>query len=187
MKKKGLTLVELMVMMTLMAMVSLGASALFLSGLRSFDRTTVDIDISQKNAQGIRRVVETVREAVTVSISNNGQTLTYTLPARTAAVDPVTGEREYVDPPVSDGVTRSFVIANGELRSNPGNRLLVRNILTADPEPGSSQFEQPYSPFQLTTIGSRRAITVNIITGTSGGGTQRYARMKTTVLVRNAQ
>lgn len=187
MRRRGLTLTELVATLGSMVLAVGGTFAVMLGGLRSFQKTDADIAVSQPNAQAMRRVVDTLRFARTVVISNSGKTITYTLPALTANVDPWTGEREIAYPVVSDGVTRSFSVANGKLTSEPGGRILLADVKATDPQQGSSQYSLAYAPFQSTTIGSRRAITVTFITQETVGGVSRFARMKSTVLIQNAR
>ena len=188
MRRRGFTLVELLSGISVMALVILGSLTLLVNGLRSFNRTSVDVRLTQQNAQAERRICETIRQATSVTISSSGATLSYTLPAFSGAVDPVTGEKELQQPCVSDGVARSFVVdwAAGTLKDMPSGRILARNITNKDPEVGSSQYHQAYVPFQLTTIGAYRAITINLITRDTVSSQPRWIRMKTTALVRNS-
>ena len=124
---------------------------------------------------------------MSVSITNEGKTLTYTLPKMSSAVDAVTGEKEIQIPVVSDGVTRTFNIdvSTGKLKDLVTGKTLVRNIRMTDPDPNSSQYNQTYSPFSVTTVGSQRAVTLNLITAENVLGNLRYARYKTTVVLHN--
>lgn len=186
MRRKGFTLVELMVGLGMMAFVLFGLLSLLLFGLRSYQRTTMDVENTNKTAQTFRRVTETIRSAVDVTVSNDGYKLTYVLP-KVGGTDTVTGEPEYVIPVVSDGVNRVFEVSSGNLIDRQTDRILVRNIATKDPDPTSSQYNQTYAPFTVTTIGSRRAITINIIAQQNLRGEPRFVRMKTTILIRNAK
>ncbi|MCC7435350.1 MAG: hypothetical protein IT363_11755 [Methanoregulaceae archaeon] len=186
-RRRGVTLIELMATLIAVVMAVAGAFAVMLGGLKSFQRTQAEVAVAQPNSQAIRRVVDTLRGAMSVTISNSGRTISYTLPARSATVDPVTGEQELVFPLTSDGVTRSFTVTNGQLVSQPGNRVLLRDVSAIDPLPDSSQFNQAYAPFQSTTIGSRRAITVTFIAAQPVAGETKFARMKSTVLIQNSR
>lgn len=186
-KRRGMTLMEMLATLVATAMALGGAFAMMLGGLKSFQRTQAEVSVAQPNAQAMRRVVDTLRSAMSVTTTNSGRTINYILPQRSASVDPVTGEREYVYPMVSDGVARSFTIANGRLTSQPEGRVLLRDVTTIDPMPDSSQYNQAYAPFQSTTIGSRRAITVTLIALQQVAGESKYARMKSTVLIQNSR
>ncbi len=185
--RKGFTLVEILMSMGVMFMGTLGLLALYGTGLRSMQRTMVDTDVSQSNAQGVRHVAESIREAVEVSISTDGKTLNYKLPKRASVIDLSTGEKEYVVPLAWDGLARSFTIASGKLVDSVTGKTLVRNLLATDPLPTSSQYNQTYDPFSLSTIGSSRAVQINLIVQDQVGQEKRYARMKTTVIIRNLQ
>lgn len=183
-KRRGLSLIELLIGMSLMLGAMLGFSALFTDGMRSMMRTNADVTVGQQNAQGLRRMSETLRESMSTTISSDGTLLTYTLPRRMTTTDLDTGERELVIPLQSDGTARSFRVTNGQLVDQTG-KVLVRNIMATDPDPTSTQFNQTYAPFSYTTIGATRAISINLITSQNVRGERRFARMKTTVLLRN--
>lgn len=186
MKKRGMSMAELMVGIGIMALTTFSATSMFLFGLRSMQRTTTDVNLNQTNAQGMRRVVETLRSAMSTSISNDGKTITYSLPKVASANDPDTGEREYVVPRVSDGTTRMFyVTTSGNLVESTSGKTLVKGIRLIDPDPNSSQYGQTVAPFSLVTLGSQKGITINLITSETVQGKLRYARMKTTVLCHN--
>jgi Tfp pilus assembly protein PilW len=95
-RRRGLTLVELMATLMAVVMALTGAFAVMLGSLKSFQRTQAGVSVAQPNSQAIRRVVDSLRGAMTVAISNSGRTITYTLPRQSSTVDPVTGERELI-------------------------------------------------------------------------------------------
>ena len=190
--RKGFTLAELMVAVLIMGLLIVGAMTVFASSMRSFYQTQTDIDLTTENTLGMQRVADTLRGAYSMEVLDGGTTVSYFLPLMSNVVDPVTGQIEIDDPLQSDGVERWFVVENGVLISRGAagnsnfNQELVENIILIDPEPNSSQYNQTYAPFQLTTIGSRRALTINFITQDQVLGEPRYVRMKTTVIIRNS-
>lgn len=188
MRRRAFTLVELLTGMSILSMVLLGTMTLLVTGLKSFRKTTTDVDLTNQNSNSLRKVSETLRQAINVTISNSGKTVTFNLP-RMGGVDPVTGEKELVEPIVSDGISRSYVVdfTTGRLTEMPGGRILIKNISSTDPQVGSTQYNQAYTPFQLTSIGSYRAVTVNLITSQKLVEQNRFTRMKTTAVVRNAR
>ena len=188
MKKKAFTLVELLTGMSILSMVLLGTMTLLVTGLKSFRKTTTDVDITNSNANSVRKISETLRQAINVTISNSAKTVSINLP-RLGGVDPVTGEKELVEPIQSDGINRSYIVdfTAGTLKEMPSGRILIKNISPTDPEKGSAQHNLAYTPFQLTSIGSYRAVTVNLITSQKLVEMNRYTRMKTTAVVRNAR
>lgn len=187
MRNRGFTLVELMVGMTILGLLIVGAMTVFSSSMKSFYRTSTDINLTTDNSLGMQRVADTLRGAYSMSIDPGGTKVVFSLPMMSGFVDPVTLEEEYFEPMQSDGVTRSFSIVNGELIDDFDGRVLCENVVLLDPHPDSSQYNKPYVPFQLTTIGSRRALTINLITQDEVLGEARYSRMKTTVIIRNSQ
>ena len=185
-KNRGFTTVELLTSLGMMAFVLTAICGLFINGLRSFEKTTTDTNLNQRNAQGMRRLSETLRTAMSVTVSTDGKTISYTMPKLTAAVDAQTGEKEYIIPLVTDGTNRTFTVNTaGELIDSVGNRKIMKKIWATDPDPNSSQFNQTYKPFSSTTIGSQRAITINLISAENVLGKLRYARYKTTVVLHN--
>jgi len=179
-------MLEVVTGMSLLVLTMTAVVALLVSGMRSLDRTATSVDLSQSNAQGLRRVNDTLREAMTVTISTDGRTITYQLPKRMTTNDPITGEKEYVEPLVSDGVNRTFTVTTSGTLVGDG-RTYVRRIALVDPDKDSSQYGQNYAPFAATTIGSTRAITINLITRQQKPSGDLFFRMKTTTLLRNAK
>jgi prepilin-type N-terminal cleavage/methylation domain-containing protein len=186
MKTRGFTLMELMVGMTIMGALIIGTMTVFSETMSGFYRTKTDIDLASQNTLGMQRVAETLRGAYSMEIQNSGTKVVYYLPKKNATVDPTTGEREYTEPIQSDGVARSFTVTGGQLVDDSSGRVLAEKVVAKDPDPASSQYNQVYAPFQLTTIGSRKALSINFITQEEVLKSQRYQRMKTTVIIRNS-
>lgn len=184
--RKGFTLVELLVGMTIMGALIIGTLTIFSESMRGFHNTKTDIDLATDNSLAMQRVAETLRSAYTMQIQNNGTKVVFTMPRMMSSSDPDTGEKEIFEPMQSDGVQRSFSVTNGYLKDDQTGRVLAERVVLIDPDPASSQYNQNYPPFQLTTIGSRRALSINIITQSQVLGRPRYARMKTTVILRNS-
>lgn len=185
MKRRGFSLSELMVGVGLFSFALFGTLSLLITGLRSYLRTTTDLNNSQPNSQAIRHVVENIRQAMTVSASTDGKTLTFTLPKRATTPDAVTGELEYAYPVVSDGVARSYTITSGKLVENPGGIVVLKGISTVDPDSNSTLYNAAYKPFTISQVGARTAVTVNFITSAKVIGKTRFSKAKTTVLVQN--
>jgi Tfp pilus assembly protein PilV len=184
-RRRGFSTVEVMVGLTLLTMTLIAIVSLFITGFRSYYRTSAQVELAQENAQGMRVICERLSEAINVTVSADGRTLTYNLPMRTLTADPVTGEREYSDPLTSDGVNRTFTVnAAGKLTDGTA-RSFVNRITLIDPDPSSIGYKQVYKPFTLTTVGSTKALTINLITLQKVHGKDQFARMKTTLLLRN--
>lgn len=184
--RKGFTLIELLVGMTVMGALIIGTLTIFSESMKGFHQTKTDIDLATDNTLAMQRVAETLRGAYTMQIQNNGAKVVFFMPRMSLNSDVDTGEKEIFEPIQSDGVQRSFSVANGVLKDDVSGRVLAENVVLTDPDPLSSQYNQTYAPFQLTTIGSRRALSINIITKSQVLGKPRYSRMKTTVILRNS-
>jgi len=188
MKKRGMTLVELMAALSLILLTISGVVALTIGGLRSFQRTSSGIDMSEANARSLRRVAQNLREAVTVTVNTDGTVIQYQMPRYASTIDPITGEREILDPLQADGIVREYRVSGGQLIDGVSGRTLVRNVTLVDPDPSSSQYNQTYRPFHVGTVGSSQAVTVTLMTRTTlVSGTPLFWRLKTTVLLRNAR
>lgn len=188
-KCRGSSLVEVMTGAGFMMLLTLGTMTMLVAGMQSFSRTSTDVTITQKNAQGVRKMAELMRGAMNATIDTDGTRVLFTMPAMSANTDPITGERELTFPTVSDGVVRGFQVnrAAGTLRDLRTNTVLVRNIATLDLEPTSSQYGQAYTPFVLSSVGSKRVVVMQLVTRERVAGTTRFQRMKNTVLLRNIQ
>ena len=184
--RRGFTLIELLVGMGVMGLLMLGTLTVFSQSMQGFYRTKTDIELSTDSSQAIQRVADTLRSAYNMQITNNGKTVVYTMPKMTSISDPDTGEFEVVEPVQSDGVQRSYSVSNGNLIDDVSGRVLAEKVSAIDPLPGSTQYNQEYSPFQLTTIGSRRALTITLITEKQDLGKPRFFRMNTTVIIRKS-
>jgi hypothetical protein len=187
MKKRGSTLVEVVTGAGLMMLIMLGTLTLFVTGLTATTRTTIDLTIAGKNAQGLRWVTEYARAAMSANINDTGTQIDFTVPAMSATTDTITGEKELAYPVASDGVARGFKVDfnAGTMTDLHSNKVIVRNITSIDPDPKSSNFGKTYQPFSFSMVGSRKVIVIQLITKDKVNGSVRYARMKNTVLLRN--
>src|SRR6478609_8527408 len=107
-KTRGSTIVEVITGAAVMMLLMLGTMSLFITGLASTARTTMDLTLSGKNAQGLRWVSEYARAAMSATITNNGNQVNFTVPASSGTTNAVTGEKELTYPETGDGVTRGF-------------------------------------------------------------------------------
>jgi Tfp pilus assembly protein PilW len=185
--RRGMTLIELLTGMGLMSLLVLGSLTMLVGSLRSLQRTTNDTTMTDQNARAIRKIAENVRLAVSVTVSNNGKTLVYYLPTMTSTNDATTGEKEVVIPPVSDGVARGYTVdfGAGTVTDSRTGKVLVRNIYGYDTEPTSTQYNQAYQPFQVTSIDTNKALTINLVTRDATSGQARTVRMKSTTILPN--
>lgn len=180
-----MTLVELLVAMALLSLLIFGAMSLFINLTRQTLDAQTDHELSQDNAMGLRRVTEALRPAVQVQISPDGKRIAYWLPKLATVPDPDTGETEYLRPIEPELNERAFAVVGDTLYDEETGEALVVRIAELDPDPESTQYNQAYAPFQLTSIGSERAVTINLVTFEETPSGDRWVRMKTTAIVRN--
>lgn len=186
-RRKGSSLVEVVTGAGVMMLITLGTMSLMVSGLRYMTRTSSDLTLARKNAQGLRWVSELTRAAMSATISSSGTQIDFTTPAMATTTDAYTGEKELSYPVAGDNVARGFKVdfAAGTLKDTRTGRILVKNIASTDPDPNSSTYNQAYQPFTFSMVGSRKVIVIQLITKERITGTTRYQRMKNTVLLRN--
>ena len=184
-KRAGLSLVELMAASVILGMMLIGTLSLYLTCLRQYSKTRTGIDLSQQNSLGTRKVLDTLRSCMSATISADGKTLTYVMPALSDTADATTGEKEYKYPLVAVNAGNTFSVSNGKLVDSTTGKTIVESIYATDPDPKSSQYGQAVAPFTFTTIGSRKGVCVNLITRKVVNGVETYVRMKNTVILRN--
>jgi len=186
--RRGMTLIELVTGMGLMALLVLGSMTLHAGTMRSLQTTTSDVTMTDQTSRALRKVAENIRQAVSVTTGTGGTSITYNLPAISSFVDPVTGEKEVSMPPASDGINRGYTVnfSAGTVSDSQTGQVLVRDVCSYDPDPNSTLYNKAYVPFQLVTIGTYKGVTINIITRDAKGLNPRTVRMKTTTILRNA-
>ncbi len=190
MRKRGYTLTEMLVGMIFTCMLILFGLFLFSTSLNSMRRTDVKIDLQDQNSMIVRKIGEELRSAVNVQITSDGKQITYELPKKNTFTDPVTGEHEYVDPIVGDGIERAYFFENGKLyyQSEPGKaRLVVSGVLEKDPEKSSSYYNMSYPIFSYTNIGSTNGLKIMLILEGNAPVKKEHSRMSTTVMLRNVK
>lgn len=182
-KRRGATLVEVMVGSALTALVLLGTLATLYAGTRSWVLGQSLIDAEVDGSQAIRSLSLELREAMAVTVATDGQSLTYRMPRRNAAGD-------FVVPAEWDGVNRRAILAanaSGRFTLSIGvagsERALTRNLILVDPDmPGTPTYRVfTAGPGRIT-----REIQIMVITRTNGPrGEPVYHRVRETLFLRN--
>lgn len=178
---------EVMIAVVVLGMVLVALFEGFANSLRFSSQVDANSEMNHRLGNSVRLISARLRDAMSISITDGGTRLEYQLPVMSEFVDETTGEREFVEPIRPDGTIRAFWVEGGQLIDGDTGQAIAGDIVTLDPDPDSSQYRQSYAPFSLTTIGSRRAITINLIGQRRLPGAAPYLRVKTTVLVRNSQ
>ena len=186
-KNSGSSLIEVVTGAGLMMLITVGTMSLMVSGQRYMTRTTTDLTLAAKNALGLRNISEYARGAMSATITNNGTQVSFTTPAMATTTDSFTGEKELKYPLAGDGVTRGFKVdfTAGTLTDLHTNKVIMKNITGVDPDSHSSTYNQSYAPFSFSQVGAHKVIVIQVITKQKITGTDRYQRMKNTVLLRN--
>ena len=190
-KRRGFTLIEVMVGSSLTALLILYSLTLLSTSLRSMQRTDARIEMSDKGTLVIRKISEELRSAFNVTVSSDGRTLSYSLPKSNTTNDSVTGEKEYTLPMQSDGITKNYSVnSSGQLRywENTGAaRTIATGILLVDPDPASTKYNETYLNFQLLRVGTKAAVRVTLLTQRNLLSGKQNNRMTVLTLLRNAK
>jgi hypothetical protein len=186
-RRRGFTLTEVVTATLIIFMVIAGTVALMVSSTQGIGNSIAANKASSYNAQGLRSIAESLRSAMSVTINEAGDKIDYQLPKLGTVNDTATGEKELIDPLISDGTVRSFTVdwVDKTIRDSVSTKKVCRYIYQTDPEKSSSQYNSKYPVFQLTTIGSAKAVTITVVTREQIGTQYKYVRLKTTALLRN--
>lgn len=191
MKKRGAALVEAIAASFFVAMMILASMSFMTTTLSSYHKTDVRVEMTDQGALSLRRISEQLRSAIVVEILAGGREVAFELPMLAQNPDPVTGEREYATPMVSDGIDRRYYVTeNGELYYREGQaepRRLMTGILLEDPDPQSQYHNQPYPVFDLVTVGPKKSLRIMVIAERHTTSTTERNRMSTETLLRNIQ
>lgn len=175
---RGMTTIEVMTASMMSFMVLLGATAAMLYGMASWTRGQATIDSENLAQQGIRKVNKLLREAMSVTVDNDGLGLTYRVPVKDN-----TGR--FSLPATWDGVTRRIVVqgSNLNLVVDGNTRLLCSNVILTDPLSGGAGYV-PFTPGAGTIT---RQVWMKLATSTQSGDRQRLmkSRAREVIYLRN--
>lgn len=176
MKRRGFTLVEALVA----SAISVGAIAvstlIYFSGMGTWAKGRGDIDSMAATQVAVKKVAKELQEAITVSVANDGLSVSYELPRKD-------GSGNYLSPAKSDGVNRSFLVSAGSLTQviNGTSRTLATNVLLKDPATNQS-----FVPFEGDGNAMTRSVAITIATEKNGQGSHRQSSCASeTVYLRN--
>jgi len=156
-KRRGGTLIELMTAVCLSVVVLSAAVGILFSGTASW-ATGLGKTNSQNDAEmAVRTVAEMVTPAMSVTVSADGSTVTYELPATDS-------NGNYTIPLVWDGVVRTITSSNNEIIMNDGaaQRVLINSLIYTDPL--STSGIAPYKVFTPLPGSTVRQMTIEIAT-----------------------
>lgn len=175
-KQRGATLVEVMVGASISVLTLVAGVACFMAGMQSWLRGEGAISADRSVNETARTVSSELREAVTLTVSADGTTVTYQKPTLDA-------NGRYVMPLAADGVTRRFQFTSGELRQTVASTtwVLAKGIQTIDPNTGSA-----YRVFSAANTAIIRQVTFMLVTNHSGfQNAQMSGRIRENIFIRN--
>lgn len=155
---RGTTLIEVVTGASISAVTLIGGVACFMAGMMSWLKGVGSMDSISKSQNSVRLMAQQLREAVSVTISNDGNTVTYQLPLK----DP---SGSYVLPLTTDSTVRKFTLSNGTLTQTIGatSMKLTDNVLSTDPTTGSS-----YKIFTANSGTVTRQVIIQLVTSKQG-------------------
>lgn len=157
-RKRGATMVEVVVGAGLSVITLVGGVACFMGGMMSWMKGVGAMDSISKSQDSIKLVSQQLREAMAVTISDSGKTVTYTIPLKD-------NSGSYVLPLASDGITRQFKVDQETLVQTVGTttRTISTNVLSIDPATGSA-----YTPFSANNGDVTRQMVITLVTSKRG-------------------
>lgn len=158
-RKRGTTLIETVLSAGISALTLVGGVACFMAGMMNWTKGVGAMDSIASSQNASRLICQQLREAMSVTISNNGSTAAFTLPLKDES-------GSYVLPLVSDGVSRQFNLASDgtlNLVVASSTRKITSNVLTTDPATSAA-----YQIFSGNAGVVTRRITVQVITSKQG-------------------
>jgi hypothetical protein len=179
-KNRGSSLVEVLVASSISAFVMTSLILALLSGMKSWTIGQGKINAEVSSAQGMRSVISELREAMLVTIDNNGMGITFQVPARQ-------NDGTYSVPPVSDGVNRRIYYQSStqtiRVSDNTGDRALARYVINTDPSRNGASYRL-FTATRVSTV--IRQVDVRIVAQTnSSADDYNTSRARETVVLRN--
>ncbi|MCB0826987.1 MAG: hypothetical protein KDC26_12430 [Armatimonadetes bacterium] len=193
MKKRGFTLMEVIVSSVMSTVVLFGVVSLLLMVMGSWARGEGRMDGENDARQAMRAMSDELREAMLVQVDADGMGLTYRKPAKNGAGD-------FTLPVAWDGVVRRLYYSNGSLWISDGatNRKIAKNVLTVDPFASASHRLNEERKVGATTGTAYKVFTPNpgavitevtmmVVISNKGGQSEETvrARKRETVVLRN--
>jgi len=179
-RRRGQTLVEMVLAISLAAMVSIVGLSTFLVGMASWYRGETRIECEQPAQQSVRNISMTLRTAMSVTVDANGKGLSYRLPKADA-----TGT--FISPPTWDGINRRIELDGSNLvvkADNAPNQTICENVITTDPLSSTNAAYQIFTPGQGAIT---RSLTVMVVSEQSSDTSPvpLYGRHRETIYFRN--
>jgi hypothetical protein len=157
-RRRGATMIEVVVGAGVSVVTLIGGVGCFMAGMMSWMKGVGAMDSISKSQESVKMVSQQLREAMSVKITDSGNVVTYSLPAKN-------GSGEYALPLISDGIIRKFVLSNGSLthQVGPNSRVIADHVLDNDPNTGS-----PYTVFEANNGTVTRQVIITLVTTRQG-------------------
>lgn len=160
----------------LSATVLVAGVGMFLVGMRSWIKGEANMVASSNSQKALRMVSNSLREAMDVTVTGGGNKVTFVLPKKA-------GDGSFINPMVSDGVTRTIERTGGQIVMTTGgtSRIVARSILSREPTASVDY------PLFTAPVGSvSRSLTIKIVAGSTGVRAETIIdRARETVYLRN--
>lgn len=181
--RRGATLIEVMTASSMTVVIIGAAVAMMLSGSRSWAQGESYIAAELNGQQAMKRIAQDLREAMSVTVSTDGRSVTYRLPRRD-------GNGSFITPAVLDPtIYNCYVVANERGRYDlfigpvGGARRISSNVVLTDPEGINNPVYRPFTP-GLGTV--TRQITLMVVTQTASLGERGIThRVRERIVLRN--
>lgn len=180
-KRAGQTLVEMVLAISMTAVVCTVGISTFLMGIGSWYRGQSRIDVEGTAQKAVRNIAMTLRTSMSVTVDANGQGLTYRMPA-------VDGTGTFIQPATWDGITRRIELDGTNLNIITGGtqtNTICQNVITTDPlSSGGTSSYVIFTPGGGTIT---RSLTVMVVSSQAAyNDTQQvYGRHRETIFFRN--
>jgi hypothetical protein len=180
-KRAAQTLVEMVLALSLTALVFIVGISTFLLGMSSWFRGESRIGAEGTTEHAVRQIAMTLRTAMSVTVDSNGQGLSYRLPA-------VDGTGTFLSPAVWDGVNRRIELDGTSINvtgDSLPNQDICDNVVLTDPlSSGGTGSYKIFTPGAGTIT---RSLTVMVVAQQSSynSTTPVYGRHRETIYLRN--
>lgn len=177
-KTAGFTLVETLTAALITPLVLGGVIVVYLAGATSWSKGHASISATASSQMGVRTACELLRNAMWISVSSDGATVRYRMPARDEAGD-------FIVPAQSDGVFRAISVSGSDLVSQVGGtkKVVCSHIIAFDPLTANRTSYKFFTPGPGAVPTS---ITVELATSEAAPrGQSTYGRNRETIYLRN--
>ncbi len=151
-----------------------------LMGASSWLKGEADVAAETDSQLAVRTICEQLRNAMWVSVSTDGNSISYHLPTKDS-------NGNFVSPVVWDGVFRKVIVSGSTLyiKESSVTTVLCKDVIATDP---LANPPAPYVPFTAGYGAVTPCVTVEVATQQSGpSGKTLYGRNRETIYLRNLQ